>query len=121
MPDVVELESGTGLGYRAEVASDGAVRTFPAMSPVATSPVTVMTGAMELLGAREHRRQIQIQNLSDTNAVHVRLASGAATTSDYRSDPGAVYLFPPGVSYEGEIWAIAVGASVAVVCIEFFE
>jgi hypothetical protein len=94
------------------------------MSSTKDHSVTVTTSSGMLVDevpAKEQRRQIQIQNLSETLPVHIKLGSGAATSGDYRIDPGVTYMFPYGVSYDGIINAIAVGGSAQVAVIEFYN
>lgn len=87
---------------------------------VTTATATVDVTSAELVDANGARRQIDIQNLSGTRAVHLLFAgSGNATTSHFRLDPGARYSFPPGIGYTGAIQAIAVGGTAAVVVHEF--
>lgn len=117
---VVELEGGSGDGYVADVAADGALRTMPAGSQVSQGSFSVTTSSMTLVEAAPGRRQIQIQNLDDVNPIHIHLAASAAATNHLRIDPGVIYMFPPGVSYEGEIRAIAVGGSVQTAVVQFY-
>jgi hypothetical protein len=95
-------------------------RPFESGAVTTTTATVSDTASAPLVAANNDRRQIDIQNLSGTRAVHLLFAgSGSATTSHFRLDPGARYSFPPGVGYTGAIQAIAVGGSAAVVVHEF--
>ncbi len=120
MSAVVEIEGGFGRGNRAHVASDGAVRAFPGGTRIVQTSTTVPTTSAEILDDLEGRRAVQLRNQSETNAIAIRLGA-SATTSDFRVQPGEIYTFPAGVSWEGSIHAIAIGGPVPVAAIEFYE
>lgn len=130
-------------GYGAKVASDGSLHTkitslpepvetevTSLPTPVETSPfesssvttttTNASTTSAELVGSNASRRQIDIQNLDSTNAVHLLFAnSGTATTSHFRLGPGERYSFPPGVVWVGAIRFVASAGTPAVVLNEF--
>jgi hypothetical protein len=118
---VVQLEDGSGSGRAVRVTDGGAARTEPAASEAYSSSVQVMmaAGSMPLVGSRLGRRQIQIQNLDPGDVIHIALDNAPATVNHVRIDPGVIYEFPPGVSYEGAIEALAPTGDVWVAIIEF--
>jgi hypothetical protein len=116
--------SGPEPAYTWRVASDRATPGYPASSPADNNYVTVTTGGtviVDEVAAPGQRRQIQLQNLSETIPVHINLGASAATTNHYRIDPGATYMFPYGVSYDGKIRGLAVGGSAVIAIIEFYN
>lgn len=120
MCDVVEIE-GPVSGFRADVAANQALRTSPGVASVATTRTTITTsGSDVLLSSRIGRLVMLIQNLDATNAVHLRLDDANATTGDLRLGPGVIIKLIEEATYEGEVRAKAVGASVEVVAIEYY-
>ena len=123
-PDrVVSLEDGTGEARAARVTTDnnlGAEARY-GRTEVETETETVGTSSVEVLGADDTRLQFTLQNLSDTDFVHVRLgpSTTAATTNDLRIDPGQMYSLPPGVAYTGAVQAIATAANTKLVVVRF--
>ena len=123
-PDrVVSLESGTGESLAAKVTRDnnlGAEARY-GRTTVTTATETVGTSSVEVLAADDARLQFTLQNLSDTDFIHVRLGpnSAAATTNDLRIDPGQMYSLPPGVAYTGAVQAIATAANTKLVVVQY--
>jgi hypothetical protein len=123
-PDrVVSLEDGTGEARAARVSTDnnlGAEARY-GRTEVETETETVGTSSVEVLGADDARLQFTLQNLSDTDFVHVRLgpSTTAATTNDLRIDPGQMYSLPPGVAYTGAVQAIATAANTKLVVVRY--
>lgn len=84
----------------------------------AQSTVSVLhTGSTQLVAATD-RKYLLVQNLDTTNAVHISLDGTAATTSDFilAANGGSLEL-AEGVP-QGQINAIAVAATCAVVVLE---
>jgi hypothetical protein len=84
----------------------------------AQTTVSVLhTGSTQLVAASD-RKYLLIQNLDTTNAVHLSLDGTAATTSDFILAAGGGSLeLAEGVP-QGQINAIAVAATCAVVVLE---
>jgi hypothetical protein len=119
---VQQIEDGRGSGRTISVTDGGAARTEPAGSSVATADHTVQPGSsMQIAAGRVGRRQISIKNLSAANPVFIALDNPPATvTGHLRIEPGGVYSFPPGVSYEGPIEAISSDGPAVIVVMEFY-
>ena len=121
MPQVIE--SGSGDGYTMAVTSTGSAKTHvsntvettvtgeastrPGQGTVTRTVVTVGTSDTKIVDANSSRVAIQIMNIG-ANRIHVRLGTSAADTDDVFIDPGAIYEFPGGIGYAGEIRGIAV-------------
>jgi len=82
-----------------------------------TTVSVLHTGSTQLVAATD-RKYLLIQNLDTTNAVHLSLDGTAATTSDFilAANGGSLEL-AEGVP-QGQINAIAVAATCAVVVLE---
>ena len=59
----------------------------------ASSQVTVTNSSTTIIAAREGRRGVQLYNLQ-TVAVYIEVDGTAATTSNFRLDPGAAIFLP---------------------------
>jgi len=133
---VVAVESGRGDGYTATINSDGElladveevqrivepVTTRPEVMYVATSTPAVPSGtSSEVVGSLTERRWLEIQNLGDF-PVHILLADSPATASvaNRRLDPGDVYSWRNGVSYDGAVQAIAIGGASSLAVDQFY-
>ena len=119
---VDQIEDGRGSGRTVSVSDGGAARTEPAPSSVAMADHVVQPGLSLVIAAhRTGRRQIMIQNLDSANPIFIALDNPPATTMGHlRVGPGETFSFPPGVSFEGFVEAIASGAPVTVIVVEFF-
>jgi hypothetical protein len=77
----------------------------------ATSQVTVTNGSTTIVSAREGRRGVLLYNLQ-TVAVYIEVDGTAATTSNFRLDPGASMFLPVTTAVTG-ITSAAYSASPA--------
>jgi len=133
---VVAVESGRGDGYTATINSDGElladveevqrivepVTTRPEVMYVTTSTPAVLSGtSSQVVGTLTERRWLEIQNLGDF-PVHILLADSPATASvaNRRLDPGDVYSWRNGVSYDGAVQAIAIGGVSSLAIDQFY-
>jgi hypothetical protein len=124
MQNVSLVDGHDGLpGNAAKVDDDGRVATAagPTRTVVNRVAGSVGTSSAVVLSDNPRRVQLQVQNLHASNALHVSLASSAASTQDYRLDPGAVYSFPPGVVYTGEVQLVATEMDTPFAGFEFEE
>jgi len=95
-------------GNVGRICNDGSIRASPGVGTGESQTFTATPAWAQLVGANTARRQIQIQNQSPTVAAFIRFRLDPFTPgSPYRIDPGVTYAFPAGVSYRGEIEAMA--------------
>ena len=108
MSSVNWLQSGDSRGTLGDIGSDGALRSFPGDSTVATTEVYVGTVPVVLVAAREGRRAVQIQNKHDAGILYIRLDNSVPPSPlDLQVYPGDTYTFPSGVSWEGQIGGLS--------------
>jgi hypothetical protein len=117
------VEGRQGEAALVHVGPDGAVDTVPSESESVTTNVFFPTGVSTMiLPVVRNRRQFQLQNLSESALLHIRLETGSvtATVADLAVFPGDIYLLPAGVSYTGEVWGwTPAGTPFNIVAIEF--
>ncbi len=105
---------------RLAIGRDGAAMTAPGAATTGNGTHALTDEWEEVLVANADRRQVQIQNQSDTVAVFLRLADTSVGSGAYRVDPGVTYSFPYGVSWRGSIFAKA-ATEAEITVIEFTE
>jgi hypothetical protein len=115
MADFVKaaLFDGQDPNTNAQVTEAGALKTEPLNEvSISTTKNALTTTSTQIADVDPTRIQIQLQNLDDTNSIHIAFvpSPGDADTDDFRIGPGESYSFPPGWTYTGEIQAIATEA-----------
>ena len=132
----VSVETGSGEGYTAQVNSLGRVlvdvdEIQRVVEPVTTrpeimevdsnSPTVSSAGSTEVVAERIGRRWLEIQNIGDFT-VHILLDElpAQATSLNRRLDPGEVFSWRNGVSYEGPVQAIAISGNSQIAVMEFY-
>jgi hypothetical protein len=79
----------------------------------------VTSSGIVLAAARPGRRQITIQNAHASLAIHIALDDPPATSNHFVIPAGAIFQFPPGVTYEGAVEAVSASTNSDVIVIEY--